>query len=476
MSRSGSVLAPWPRLIEVGVGAVVLVSALLLFNRSAQNLESRGDEWLYLHSSRYFANLYSAGGPANAEWADGYWTHLQPMMLPYAIGAWLTAKGYDVYQMPAPRISTYGRTLYNLPPGQPSYELGRDNFLVGPVPDRALLADARALMAFIAAGVVLLVYLTGRAIAGPLAGVSAAALLLSRPLFSHELVWVQTESLLMLFILLALLLALLGARRGTRGGLPVRWAIPLGIALGLALGTKLTAVLSLVAVGTWLVAAAAAAAVRDSQGGRRTPALTGRLRLALLAARGWLVALGVALSVFVLSNPHLYSNPIGHAVHLFGTRAEAMEQAPSRSPDGGLTGYAERINYVVRGSLMGASSTGSQESLPQRALGVGMAGLAIIGLGAVSVKVVRANRGTPADAIVPITVLVYFAGVSAGMGLGLTRYIVPTGVLGAVLCGVGIAVVSGAVMSWAAHAPKVNRLVSKTWGRFQIRPHTIARS
>jgi len=468
MTRSRSVLGPWPRLIEMGVVAVVLASALVLFNRSAQNLESRGDEWLYIHSSRYFANLYSGGGPANPEWADGYWTHLQPMMLPYAIGAWLTAKGYDVYQMPAPRISTYGRTLYNLPPGQPSYELGRDNFLIGPVPDKALLADARALMAFIAAGVVLLVYLASRVIAGPLAGLSAAAVLLSRPLFSHELVWVQTESLLMLFVLLALLLALLGARRGTGGGLPVRWAVPLGVALGLALGTKLTAVLSLVAVGAWLVAAAAAVAARNPQDGPRTPALTGRLRLALLASRGWLAALGVALSVFVLSNPHLYSDPIVHAGHLFGTRAEAMEQSPRRSPDGGLTGLTERINYVVRGSLMGASATGSQESLPQKALGLGMAGLALVGLVALSVKAVKANRSTPSDAIIPVTVLVYFAGVSAGMGLGLTRYIVPTAVLGTVLCGVGIAVLSGAAIGRALRAPQVSGL-TKAWGRFQVR-------
>lgn len=119
--------------------------------------------------------------------------------------------------------------------------------------------------------------------------------------------------------------------------------------------------------------------------------------------------------------------------------------------------------------MMGASTTGSQESLPQKALGLGMAGLALVGLGALSVKAVKANRDMPADAIIPVTVLVYFAGVSAGMGLGLTRYIVPTAVLGTVLCGVGIAVVSGAVINGAAHAPRVSGLVTNARGRFQVR-------
>ncbi len=187
--------------MEAVLAVAVVVSAFLVFDHAAQRLQSKASEWQYIYSSRYFANLFSDGGPANPEWADGYWTHDQPMVAHYVLGAWLSALGRDVYRMPDPWSS---------------YTTGLGNSVVGPVPDSELLGEARALMVLLAALVALLVYLVGRVLGGSLAGVGAAVLLLSRPLFGEELVLVQTESLYTLLVLVALLLALLGAaaRRG----------------------------------------------------------------------------------------------------------------------------------------------------------------------------------------------------------------------------------------------------------------------
>ncbi len=127
----------WRRLLEAVLGAVIVVSALLVFDHAARRLDSKGGEWQYIYASRYFANLFTAGGPANPEWADGYWTHDQPMISHYVLGAWLSARGYDVYQMPDP---------WSL------YTAGLGKFVIGPVPDGALLGEARALMVFLAAG------------------------------------------------------------------------------------------------------------------------------------------------------------------------------------------------------------------------------------------------------------------------------------------------------------------------------------
>jgi hypothetical protein len=458
----------WRRVAEVGLAVVVLAASFGVFSRSAQQVESRGDEWLYIYKSRYFANLVSNGGPANPEWADGFFTHDHPMMLAYALGAWFTVQGRDVFQMPTPRYSRAARAEFGIPSQPLPYELNRENFIIGPVPDPELLQNARVLMAGFAAGAALLIYLIGRALAGPVAGLIALLALLSRRVFTHELVWVQNESLLVLFILGALLLAILGARRGVGGSLPIRWAVPLGIVLGLGLQTKLTAVLSLLSLGVWMIIVAAAALRRE---GRAVRGLmrAGRLGSAAIAARGWLLALGIGVAVFVLSNPHLYPDPIAHARHQFDSRARVMEMAPTGCDADCAVTLLERVGYTLRGSLMGGVPISRSSSLLELILGLGAAGLAALGFGALGYRAVLAFRdqvAPSAEGIVPVTALVYLAGVSAGMTMvGITRYVVPTAVLAALLAGVGAAVFSQVVLHALPHRPSLRVLLSRAGAR-----------
>ncbi len=318
-------------------------------------------------------------------------------------------------------------------------------------------------------------------------------------MFSEELVWVQTESLLTLLILLGLLLALLGTRRGADGSLPTRWAVPLGVALGLAFGTKLTAGFSLAAVAAWMVAVGLAAALRDpgrrvapfrSETGSRVtwrdgesqpaevppPPLAARLRFALSAARGWLVALGIGLGVFVLSNPHLYPNPIVHTGHLFSALDEYMQQW-SADDQLALPSVVDRIEFVLRVStLLGLSSTTWQGSLVDKAVAIGTGLIAALGLGALCIKAFntfRSGRAMPWEAIALLTVFVYFLGVSAGIELGRPRYVVAPALLSTVLFGVGVGAVSRPLAGFAAHPPRARELLGRIGRRSELPPPKV---
>ena len=420
--RSDGGARDWARVARDGALAAFLFAvALLVFGGAAQRTAFWADENDYLLTARYFRHLFVERDLTNPEWGDNYWTHTQPMLARYVIGGWLWFRGHDLDEMP-PR--------YDL---TSSYE---ENLRKGRVPDAALIADARLPMVVFAAGSIVLLFLLGSALGGVVAGFAAAILALGSPLAQEHLVRAMPEAPLAFFILLALWLAVAGIRRGEGGGLPARWAVALGIALGLGLGTKLTAVLSLVAVLVWgaLVAILATVTSRESkvQGSDFRPS-TLDFRLAVRVGRGWALALLVALGVFVLSDPHLYPDPVSHTGHLFQQRLREERGRQREVPRLAVRDPLERPSHVLGGSLVDGGPIGSR-GLPVEAV------LAVVGLAALlaeSWRDWRRNGQVSASGLALLTALVYFVGVSAGLYLLYARYLVPTFLLGALLSGVG---------------------------------------
>ena len=408
----------WQFATETLVMIGVLAAALWVYSGAARRLAYMPDEGDYISTARYFGYLFLRHDITRPDWGDSYLNHAQPNVARYILGGWLWARGYDLDKVPSYRHWDMSK----------SFEENRSR---GWVPGDELLWEVRNPMVLLVAGSVALLYLLGRILGGPIAGLSAATFVLASPLALDDLPLAVNEPPLVFFVVLGLLLAVLGARRGHRGSLPTGWAIALGAALGLAVGSKLTAVLSLVAIIAW-GALVAAAAWR-----RAEPLPRARLARAWAAGRGWALALGIALAIFVISDPHLYPNPPLHIGHFLDHRVHEMQGQQLRFPGDALTNALDRPRYVLGRSLIAGTWNGSR-GLPLEAVLAG-AGAALL-----VTRTWRGRRGTgrsPIEALVLLTVLVYFGGVSAGLLLAWDRFFIPTLVLGSLLSGLGLSAI-----------------------------------
>jgi 4-amino-4-deoxy-L-arabinose transferase-like glycosyltransferase len=418
----------WRLLGEVLLGVAVLLAGLWVLGDSAKRVEMHGDEGVAIMATPYFEYLFIRRDLARDEWHDdSYAVHTHPMISRYLMGGWLWLQGYNERRLPQ-RSYRWSLSL-------------EENRRQGRVPSEALLGHARTPMVVSGAGAVVLLYLLGRVLAGVPAGLVAAGLGLGSPLTQEYLVRARPDPPFVFFLLLALLFGVLGARRGRDGGLPLGWAIAVGLALGLAFGSKLTAVLGPAAAGGWglLVAGLAAARKRDPSeigawAGRRRRALRKPLARAWMAGRGWALAVVVACGVFVISNPHLYPNPILHTTHLFAHRIEEGEVAQRYHPDAAQNIF-ERSSFVLLGSLAGGTLTGSRGA-PLEAL---LAAAGVVALLAGSWREWRRTGRPPATGLVLLTGLAYFLGTIAFLPVTWDRYLLPTVLLGALFSGLGAA-------------------------------------
>src|SRR6266540_2351885 len=403
---------------HVALAVAVFFAGLWVYGGSARHATFWGDENDYLLTGRYFRLLFVERDLANAEWGDNYWTHTQPMLTRYIVGGWLWLRGYDLDEMP--RRYDFTNSL-------------EENIRKGRVPDEALLADARAPMVVLAAGSVVLLYLLGSALGGAAAGLVGAVVALTSRLAGGQMVRAMPEAPLAFFVLLTLLLGVLGARRAPRsdaGRLPRGWAIGLGAALGLALAAKLTAVLSVSAVAVW----AALSVSRKSKVESRESGVR-RLTFDFRRSTRMALALAVALVVFVASDPHLYPNPLVHTAHLFQERMNDETLRQREAPRFAIHRSLDRPGLVLKGSLVDGTFCGSQ-GIPIEAF------LALVGFGVLLTKTWRGWRVAgrlPAESLILLTVLAYFAGTSAGLYNFHPRYFVPTLLLGTLLSGLGAA-------------------------------------
>ena len=404
---------------EALVALWVLMLALWVLWGVAEATHFHNDEGQYLRRARYFNYLFVEGDLSWRKWGDADATHTHPMLANYIVGGWLWAKGHDVTSLRA-RL-----------PGEPSP--GDD----GSAPQRYaidmnLVTQARQPMVAFGAGAVALLYLLGRALAGRVAGLAAAGLVLFSQLAQEYLVVARAESSLMFFSLLGLLLGLEATRRHPSGHLPAPWAATLGLALGLALAAKLTAALSLAAVAVWGALMAVQAARRD-----RAASPTNRLRQAWRAGRGWALALVVAVDLFVASNPHLYPDPLLHTMHLVEHRSDELERQQGERPAQAVENPLERPVRVLIGSLIDGVGVGSR-GLPLEAV---LAALGLTALGRRARQRWRHEHHFGTEAWVILVVLVYYVGTSIPLSIVWRRYFIPTLLLGTLLSGLGVGVI-----------------------------------
>ena len=165
------------------------------------------------------------------------------MVPSYLIGGWLWARGYSVEAL---HVRIFKSQLVDVEIRDAKIEQFRGQLI-----DIGLLREARTPMVMVGVAALGVLYLIGRVLAGPLAGLTMAALAVASPLSRTYLGQARSEPTLVFFLLLTLLLALVGARRGRDGRLPLGWAFACGVALGLAIGSKYTAILSLVGLLVW---------------------------------------------------------------------------------------------------------------------------------------------------------------------------------------------------------------------------------
>ena len=393
-------------------GLLFLV-ALVIFGGAAKRVPYWGDENDCLIAARYFRYLFIDHDILNPDWGDSYWTHTHPMLTRYLVGGWLWARGYSL----DPPLRRYDFSISLA-----------DNNRKGRIPSDALISEARVPMVWLAAGSVVLLYLLGSTLGGAVAGLTAATLALASPLAGEHLVRAMTDGPLAFFLLLSTLLGVVVARRALSdaGSFSFGWSVALGVGLGLALATKLTAFLGLLAVLVWVVLVAVTA-------GRG-------------AARGWLLAVAIAVAVFVASDPHLYPNPIVHTLHLFQERMGDEMLRQREAPRSAVRRPLDRPGLVVTESLVDGTITGSH-GVPLEA------GLATVGVVALLAKGWRGWRQTgrlQVEGFVLLTALVYYAGISANLYNFNPRYLLPTFLLGALLSGVGLAV----IVRWFALTPR----------------------
>jgi 4-amino-4-deoxy-L-arabinose transferase-like glycosyltransferase len=434
----------WTRVADVACVALLAFAAFLVFSSASRSVRFQGDESNYMYRGRYFSYFFLRHNFSPDLWGNGHHVHTQPMLANYIVGGtlWLAGRNPESF-LPY----DWGKT-------------GAQNADEGRIPDEATLALVRTPMVGLAVGVVLLLYANGRLLGGPAAGLAAGLVGLTSPLTQVALPRARNDCSLAFFLLLALLVGLLGARRGRAGALPAGWAVATGLALGLAMEAKLTGLLGLAAALTWGGLAALLAGLRAD------PAPRARLRAAWVAGRGWLLATLIGVGLFYALYPHLWQNPIVHTPHLFENRLQQMLSHQRNYPSSAVPNIRDRPPRVIYGSLVRTTWAGSRR--------VPLEGLAaIVGCGALLASAWRRWRQGQIPAVEGLlltTVLVYFAGVSAGLYVAFELYFLPTLLLTAVLSGVGVGAIACRLLTGPART-LCARLCGPVGGR-GLRPLT----
>ncbi len=318
--------------LEVLGIACLLFASLGLFNAAAALTPMHGDEGQYIYTSHYFDYLFLKHDITRDEWSTNYWTMTQPMLTRYIIGASLWLHGDDLSALPE---------AYNFS------QTTAQNAANGRLPSAVQLADARSGMIFFACGAILGLYALTRTLGGPMAGFTAAGLALASPMTAPLLVRAWAEAPMLFFLLWGLVLSVLAARSANHSRSSAAWAVLAGIALGLGLGTKLTIALSLASVVLWGAALVSIMVVR------RTAQRSGlSLQEVFLTVRPWVLAGSVALVVFVVSDPHLYRNPLRNTAHLFTNRANEMHYMQDHYPQYAPRDLSSQVSFVFVGSFI----------------------------------------------------------------------------------------------------------------------------
>lgn len=406
------------RIIEqLVLPAVLLVMGIVVFWDAAHHAPYHVDEGDYVYTARYFDYLVVQRDLGHEAWGDNLWTRTQPMLTRYIVGGWLWTRGHNLSTLP--------------PPGSDLPEW--------------FVVEARAVSVVFAACCLVLLYLIGHLAAGSVAGVVAAALLLLNPITRDHLARVIPEPFLIFFVLLSLWLAMAGMQRGQNGSLPPGWSVAAGLALGLAFQSKLTAIFSFAVFGAWALIAGGAAFWRSERTSQARALAVWR------SAGGWLLAIAVGLAVFVVTNPHLYPDPLGRTRHLFGERQTTMASQRGSDPEAASGHLLDRVAYVTGGSLV-APVSAERDDRVRAWHGVPLALiLAPIGVLALLRRSLRHGGRSlqpgPSGLIV-LAAFGYLAGIALTIQIEWYRYVIPAYVLTCVIAGIGAATIVGVVRTF----------------------------
>jgi hypothetical protein len=382
--------------LRVALSVAVFALAVLVLGVEAGAAGFEADEADYVATSRYFGYLFLQGDVARKAWGSNHWTRTQPPLTRYIVGAWLSARGYDLEKLNQPYVSTAS-----------SFEVNRQK---GRVPTDDVLASARQPMVLLGAGAITMLFLLGTTLGGTATGLVTAALALSSPFVRYTLVHVWAEAPLALFLVLAALLAAIGLKRVLAGGSVLAWGIALGVALGLASATKLTGLVGLVA----LSGAAALAAVWLVRAGRSDAAR----RLVAWSA----ISCIVAVVLFVAVNPYLWRGPIDGVVGMLEERRDEMAFQQEQWPEYAVLSWTERPWLTLSGSLQ----VGPLAETPAAAL-VNLPFL-VVGVAGAAMLLRQGGPISPTGMLVT-WMLGYAVAIVMGLGLKYPRYFMPTTLL-----------------------------------------------
>ena len=419
--------------------AVFLVASTVLLQRAGR-VGYNTDEGQFISTAQYFEIVFldhTLSGPA---WEETYWTLTQPPITRYIIGAaiWLSGNplprvdlGHRVEEVRGPDRERFWdpRTFTN------ERRLAEERRIERPSP--AVLTAARVPMALLGAGGVLLLFMVGHALSGPVAGLVASLGLLLAPLSLTLLPRAHAEAPLLFFMLLGLYLALRAAARFR--AVPSELTAPAsfatgfwsGVATGLGAATKLPAMLGVGVLGAFAVWSLAVRLWRPEW--------------AAAAAWRWsAVAAVVAAVVVVVVNPFLWPNPAarGWAMlqfrqqELVGQRTLNQEDAVPEAP-------TTRAGLLLHRTFIGEAPLARRMGLPLDAV------LAAVGTGVLAWRVLKERDDgglVGPHALTLAWVAAFFAGTAPNLALDWQRYYLPTVALGLVLAGVGAEMLWGALL------------------------------
>ena len=296
-SRLGGVdaLAARPLLRDVALVMLVAVVAVLVLRGPSVNQPFSIDESRWIATSRYFWITFVERDLFGPAWQPNYLVYTHPPVARYLIGFGLWLQGWSPDQLNGRYDSLQSRAY---------------NERAGNVPDLDLLWAARRVTFVFAVVSVALVYVIGRILAGPLAGLVAVTFALVNPLLTTVWTRALAESIVAAFGLLALALALQVMPKvgtpGVRGWIP----LALGASLALAAATKLNGALGALGMGAFVAVQQGLVLLSV----RRTVGL-----------RSWIDIALSAMIVFVAVNPLLYVRPVDRVVALIQHRQDEMQ-------------------------------------------------------------------------------------------------------------------------------------------------------
>ncbi|MDP9364113.1 MAG: glycosyltransferase family 39 protein, partial [Chloroflexota bacterium] len=275
---------------DLPIALAIFVLALAYNLAHVDSTAFHRDEARWIHRARFVHQLADPLGPY---WHDRDLTRGQPPLGSYLMGVGLTLQGRD----------TETNGLWNF------RKSDAWNQWHGRMPKREDLLAARRTDSVVGALIAVCAFFIARRLAGRLAGVVAALLLVPHPLSVYLSSLAGSDALLTLLVALA---AVAAAALADRPSWP-RSAI-LGVLLGLGGATKLSPLLlalPLAALGALLLLE------RWRRPGAGDP--PARLGWQLLAVPP------VALAAFVAAYPYLWPDPVGRTLNLFLFRAQEME-------------------------------------------------------------------------------------------------------------------------------------------------------